>query len=51
MSKDNTPLIHYLSQACYPVPFFLILSGYGLTFLYKHNRLSIRLRIINTIKL
>lgn len=37
----ETSLVHYLSQACYPVPFFLILSGYGLTYLYKHNRLGI----------
>ena len=38
----DTPLIHYLSQACYPVPFFLILSGYGLTYLYTYNRLGIQ---------
>ena len=37
----DTPFVHYLSQACYPVPFFLILSGYGLTYLYRHNRLGI----------
>lgn len=35
------PLVHYISQACYPVTFFLILSGYGLSFLYTHNRLSL----------
>ena len=37
----DKPLVYYLSQACYPVPFFLILSGYGLTYLYKNNTLNI----------
>lgn len=27
----NTPLLDYFVRACNPVPFFLILSGYGLT--------------------
>lgn len=47
----DTPLIYYLSQACYPVPFFLILSGYGLTFLYRNNRLGIRMEIPRLFKL
>lgn len=36
----NTPLVKYLSNACYPVSFFMILSGYGLTYCYKKNQLS-----------
>ena len=44
-----TPLIHingkafvtYLSNASYPVSFFLILSGYGLTYIFKQKRLNI----------
>ena len=47
----DTPLIYYLSQACDPVPFFLILSGYGLTFLYRNNRLGIRMEIPRLFKL
>lgn len=38
----DDPLVSSLSRACYPVPFFLILSGYGLTYLYCHGRLGIR---------
>lgn len=36
----NTPLVKYFSNACYPVSFFMILSGYGLTYCYKKNQLS-----------
>jgi len=38
----DDPLVSSLSRACYPVPFFLILSGYGLTWLYCHGRLNVR---------
>ena len=38
----NTPLVVYISNACYPVTFFLILSGYGFTYLYQQRRLSIK---------
>lgn len=38
----DEPLVSSLSRACYPVPFFLILSGYGLTYLYCHGRLNVR---------
>lgn len=31
----DTPLIYYISRMCNPVPFFLILSGYGLYFTYS----------------
>lgn len=37
---NHLPLAHYLSHATYPVSFFLILSGYGLTFVYKHQGLN-----------
>lgn len=36
----NTPLVKYLSNACYPVSFFMILSGYGLTYCYKKDQLN-----------
>lgn len=36
----NTPLVRYITNACYPVSFFMILSGYGLTYCYKKNQLS-----------
>ena len=36
----NTPLVRYINNACYPVSFFMILSGYGLTYCYKKNQLS-----------
>lgn len=44
-----TPLIHingkalvaYLSNATYPVSFFLIISGYGFTYLFKEKQLNL----------
>lgn len=36
----NTPLVRYITNACYPVSFFMILSGYGLTYCYKKNQLN-----------
>lgn len=47
----DKPLVYYLSQACYPVPFFLILSGYGLTYLYRHNTLCISSEFKRLLKL
>ena len=35
----NIPLVHYMSKACYPVIFFTILSGYGLSYVYRHKKL------------
>lgn len=35
LSIKNVPLIFYISRMCNPVPFFLILSGYGLYSVYK----------------
>ena len=36
------PLVTYIANACYPVSFFMILSGYGLTYCYKRNQLSFK---------
>ena len=33
----DTPLVYSLTYACNPVPFFLILSGYGLYAAYKRG--------------
>ncbi len=38
----DTSLVYYFSQACYPVSFFMILSGYGLTFLFKNNKWDVK---------
>ena len=35
LSINDTPLIFYLTRMCNPVPFFLILSGYGLYTIYN----------------
>ena len=35
LSINDTPLIFYLTRICNPVPFFLILSGYGLYTIYN----------------
>ena len=34
----TTPFVNILTRACKPVDFFLILSGYGLYYLYIHGR-------------
>ena len=47
----NTPLVKYLSNACYPVSFFMILSGYGLTYCYKKNQLSLSIQGKRILKL
>lgn len=31
----NIPLVYYIARMCNPVPFFLILSGYGLYAVYS----------------
>lgn len=35
----STPIEYFIARASYPVSFFLILSGYGLTFVYEHKGL------------
>lgn len=47
----NTPLVKYFSNACYPVSFFMILSGYGLTYCYKRNQLSLSIQSKRILKL
>lgn len=47
----DTPLVHYISNACYPVSFFMILSGYGLTYFYKNNQLSFNVQGKRILKL
>jgi len=47
----NTPLVKYLSNACYPVSFFMILSGYGLTYCYKRDQLSLSIQSKRILKL
>ena len=47
----NTSLVKYLSNACYPVSFFMILSGYGLTYCYKRNQLSLSIQSKRILKL
>ena len=37
---DGQPLEYIITRCCRPVPFFFILSGYGMSILYKKNRLS-----------
>lgn len=45
------PLVKFLSTATYPVPFFLMVSGYGLFYTYKQQRLNIRSTTNRTWKL
>ncbi len=45
------PLAKFLSTAAYPVPFFLMMSGYGLFYTYKQQRLSTRTTAKRTFKL
>ena len=47
----STPLVKYLSNACYPVSFFMILSGYGLTYCYLKNQLSLSIQGKRILKL
>ncbi len=37
---NNVPIEYFIAQASYPVSFFLILSGYGLTYVYHHKGLN-----------
>jgi hypothetical protein len=45
------PLTKFLSTAAYPVPFFLMMSGYGLFYTYKQQRLNTRSTTKRTFKL
>ena len=48
---NGKPLAYFLTRLCTPVSFFLILSGYGLTYLYYNNRLSPRAQLPRLLKL
>lgn len=43
--SNGLSLSYYLTRLCTPVSFFLILSGYGLAYLYNENRLSPRTQL------
>ena len=38
----DEPVARMVARACYPVSFFLILSGYGLCCVYRQGRLSVK---------
>ena len=48
---NDTPLIWLLTRAAHPVPFFLILSGYGLCYNYSHGKLSLNTLFPKVLKL
>lgn len=48
---NGLSLSYYLTRLCTPVSFFLILSGYGLAYLYNENRLSPRTQLPRLLKL
>lgn len=47
----NTPFVTILTRACGPVPFFLIVSGYGLHYTYYHKGLTWNGQIRRILKL
>lgn len=47
----NEPFAKWLSNACNPVSFFLLLSGYGLAFIYEKGSLSVKGQVIRLFKL
>lgn len=47
---NGLSLSYYLTRLCTPVSFFLILSGYGLAYLYNENRLSPRTQLPRLLK-
>lgn len=47
----DTPLVHILTRATNPVDFFVILSGYGLAFLYQKETLNFRSQLRRLSKL
>ena len=42
ISVHGKALAAYIANATYPVTFFLILSGYGLTYVYRHRQLEVK---------
>ena len=48
---QEQPLTKFLSSATYPVPFFLMMSGYGFYYTYKNGNLTFASNIKRVIKL
>lgn len=42
INLNGTPLNYYISRMCNPVPFFLILSGYGLYVTYSKRSVGVK---------
>lgn len=47
----SIPFVNILTRACPPVPFFLILSGYGLDYMYAQGRVSLKNQLHRLLKL
>lgn len=47
----DDPLVHILTNACNPVPFFLIFSGYGLSYTHCHKGNNLRKQSWRILKL
>ena len=47
----ETPLVTLLTRACNPIPFFIILSGYGLSHAFQQERLSLRRQAVKLLRL
>lgn len=47
----DVPFAKWLSNACGPVPFFVLMSGYGLAYTYNKGRLSIKNQFKRILKL
>ncbi len=45
------PLVNLLTRACPPVPFFLLLSGYGLDYMYAKGRVGFTSQVCRLLKL
>ena len=48
---SDEPVARMVARACYPVSFFLILSGYGLSFLYRQGRLGLKSQLLRLLRL
>lgn len=51
LTVGGTPLVYILTRAANPVPFFVLLSGYGLGFTYRAGRLTPRGRALSLLRL
>lgn len=47
----STPLVQILTRSCTPVGIFLILSGYGLSYVYAHGKLNLAKQLKRLFKL